>query len=448
MNHQKKAKEFLSDLKHSRWHDEALWYVRSKRDSATKEIKEWEKLREAAQKIKEHSLNHLGFYLAEFEKNAIKNGIKIHYAKDAKEHNEIVYKLIKNKDAKVVVKSKSMLTEECELNRYLKQRGIEVFDTDLGERIVQLRDEAPSHIVLPAIHLKKEQIGKLFEQKLGSKKGEFDPNYLTDVAREDLREKFLRADIAITGVNFAISESGGVVVCTNEGNADLGVALADLHIASMGIEKIIPKLSDLSIFTRLLARSATGQSITTYTSHFFAPQKDKEFHIIIVDNGRSKIIKDKEHKSSLSCIRCGACLNTCPIYRRSTGHSYSYTIPGPIGSILANSRDLKKQADLAFASTLCGSCTDVCPVKIDLHHQLLSFRKEFIRRYESSTKKFIYKISAKILRSKRLLFIANKLFYLAYPILNRFHLWGEGRDLPKPAKKSFKEIYRSEYEQR
>ena len=445
MNHQKISKEFLKDKEYASWHDKALWYVREKRDQATKVLGEYEDLREEAKRIKEHTIEHLGYYLEEFEKNATKNGIKIHYAKDSYEHNKIAYQIIKDANAKKVVKSKSMLTEECGLNHYLENLGIEVIDTDLGERIVQLRGEAPTHIVLPAIHLKKEQIAKLFEEKLGAKKGKSDPKYLTNLARESLREKFLEADVAMTGVNFAISQSGSIVVCTNEGNADLGVSLAKVHIASMGIEKVIPTISDLGVFTRLLARSATGQAITTYTSHFNAPQKGKEFHIIIVDNGRSKIIKDKTHKNSLHCIRCGACLNTCPIYRRSGGKSYSYTIPGPIGSILANTKDNKNQADLAFASTLCGSCTDVCPVKIDIHSQLLSFRKEYISSHESWYKKIFYTLLYKILSNQRLYTIFLKLYYHLYPLI-KYIGWGEGRDIPKPAKKSFKEIYRSRYE--
>ncbi len=448
MNHRIKAKEFLKDENHANWHDKALWFVREKRDIATKYLKEWEDLRKAAEKIKEHTLEYLGYYLQEFEKNATQKGIKVHFAKDAKEHNEIVYKILSKHNAKKVVKSKSMLTEECGLNLYLEQRGIEVTDTDLGERIVQLRGEHPSHIVLPAIHLKKEQIGKLFEEKLHTEKGNFDPVYLTNAARKDLREKFLNADAAITGVNFAISESGGIAVCTNEGNADLGTSLAKVHIACMGIEKIIPKLSHLGIFTRLLARSATGQAITTYTTHFNAPQKDKEFHIVIVDNGRSEIIKNQKHKKALSCIRCGACLNTCPIYRRSGGHSYSYTIPGPIGSVLANARDLKNQADLAFASTLCGSCTNVCPVKIDLHHQLFAYRNEYIEKYAPFSKRLSYKTASFLLKNENILSLFAKVGNITYPILEKIPLWGEGRKIPKPAKKSFKEIYKEKYEQK
>lgn len=254
---------------------------------------------------------NLDDYLVEFEKNALNNGVKVHWASNAEEHNQIIYNILKACGITRMAKSKSMLTEECHLNDFLIKRGIEVVDTDLGERIMQFLDEPPSHIVMPAIHLKKEEIGKLFHEKLGTEKGATDPQYLTESARQHLREKFLKAEAALTGVNFAIAETGGLVVCTNEGNADLGVHLASIHIASMGIEKIIPKLHHLGVFLRLLARSATGQPITTYSSHFLKPKQGSEMHIVIVDNGRTQQLGRKDFRKSLYCIRCGACMNTC-----------------------------------------------------------------------------------------------------------------------------------------
>ncbi len=444
MSHRQKAKEFLSDSKFASWQDEALWFVRLKRDSAIKEVKEWEELRESASKIKQETLNNLEKYLKEFEKNASKNGIVVHYAKDALEHNKIVYKILKENGAKRVVKSKSMLTEECHLNPFLEHKGIEVVDTDLGERIIQLRGEKPSHIVLPAIHLKKEQVGKTFEKYLKTSKGNSDPKYLTRAAREHLREKFLSSDAAITGVNFAISESGSFVVCTNEGNADMGTALTKLHIACMGIEKIIPKVEDLGVFTRLLARSATGQAITTYTSHYTKPAYNCQIHVVIVDNGRRDILSKKEYINSLKCIRCGACMNTCPIYRRSGGHSYPYIIPGPIGSLLGSNRDLKHYGDTAFASTLCGSCNNVCPIKIDITNQLLAYRKEYVNRgYLSPFKKRALSLAASIFSNATLTSLSFKVSRVVLPLLPKsLNLWGEGRELPKFAKKSFKKMYK------
>ncbi|NQY94189.1 MAG: lactate utilization protein, partial [Campylobacteraceae bacterium] len=295
MNHALKAKEFVANDDRMHWHDKALWFVREKRDLASKSVPEWEQLREYASAIKTHTMSKLDYYLEEFEKNAIKNGIKVHWAKDAQEHNEIVYSILKEKGVKKVVKSKSMLTEECHLNPYLEEKDIEVVDTDLGERIIQLRNEPPSHIVLPAIHLKKEDVAQTFHEHLNSDANNSDPEYLTHCAREHLRKEFLEADAGITGVNFAISETGGVTVCTNEGNADMGSSLPKLHIACMGMEKLIPRLEDLAVFTRLLARSATGQPITTYTSHFHGPIEDGEMHIVIVDNKRTKFLEDEKY---------------------------------------------------------------------------------------------------------------------------------------------------------
>lgn len=449
MNHALKAKEFLNNTSFASWQDSALWFIRQKRDNATKELKEWESLREQADNIKAHTLSNLDIYLKEFEKNALNNGLKVYWAKDALEHNQIVYKILKENGAKKVVKSKSMLTEECHLNPFLENEGIEIIDTDLGERIVQLRGERPSHIVLPAIHLKKEQVAQTFEKFLHTKKGNSDPAYLTKEARIHLREKFLNADASITGVNFAVSESGSFVVCTNEGNADMGTSLTKLHIACMGIEKIIPKVEHLGVFIRMLARSATGQSITTYTSHYTKPAKDTQIHIIIVDNGRSKILSQKDFVKSLQCIRCGACMNTCPIYRRSGGHSYSYTIPGPIGSLLGSNRDLKYNGDSAFASTLCGSCVDICPVKIDITHQLLSYRKDFVKQgYLSSSKKYALKVATFVFLYPvltKLVFKTAKFFMPLIPrkiLYSKYNVWGRGREMPTLAKKSFSDIYK------
>jgi L-lactate dehydrogenase complex protein LldF len=228
---------------------------------------------------------------------------------------------------------------------------------------------------MPAIHLKKEEVGATFAEHLGTPQGLADPVALTAAARTHLRDRFLAADAALTGVNFAIAETGGIVVCTNEGNADLGVALAPVHIASMGIEKVIPRLRDLPVFLRLLARSATGQPVTVYTSHTHRPEPGREVHVILVDNGRSSQLARPDFWRSLKCIRCGACMNTCPVFRRSGGHSYGSTVPGPIGAVLTPGIDLAKYASLPFASTLCGSCTAVCPVKIDLDSQLYKWRQ-------------------------------------------------------------------------
>ena len=447
-NHSDNAEKFVANDERMHWHDQALWFVREKRDRASKSIPEWEQLREFANQIKTHTMANLDKYLLEFEKNATKKGITVHFAIDAKEHNEIVYRLLKEKDVKKLVKSKSMLTEECHLNPFLEERGIEVIDTDLGERIVQLRNEPPSHIVLPAIHLKKSDVSDTFVEHLGTEKGNYDPTYLTRAARAALREDFLDAQAGLTGVNFAIAQTGGVVVCTNEGNADMGASVPKLHIASMGIEKIIPRLEDLSVFTRLLARSATGQPITSYTSHFHAPVEGGEMHIIIVDNNRSQFLASEKNKKALNCIRCGACMNTCPVYRRSGGHSYEYVIPGPIGSILGSKKEPEKHNSLPFACTLCGSCTNVCPVKIDLDSQLYSLRQDLGKaNLIDSKKKMAMKATAWLMEKPALFDFAGKMARKIVPklpnsiIYSKSNVWGKQRDMPKMPEKSFKEMF-------
>lgn len=448
MAHPSEAEKFIRDEARVDWHDGALWHVRQKRDAAANQLPEWEKLREKAAQIKSHTMGNLDFYLEKFEKKAIENGIKVHWASDAIAHNEIVLKLLKKKGIQKIVKSKSMLTEECHLNPYLENNNIEVIDSDLGERIVQLAKEPPSHIVLPAIHKKRMEIDTLFQKHLNTEPSNGDEVYLTTAARHHLREKFLKAEAAMTGVNFAIAETGEFVICTNEGNADMGAHLAPFHIASMGIEKVVPRLEDLGVFIRLLARSATGQDSTTYTSHFRKPRADAELHIILVDNGRTVQLGRENYRSSLHCIRCGACMNTCPVYRRSGGHSYQSVVPGPIGSILSPGIDMKKHASLPFASSLCGSCTDVCPVKIDIHQQLYRWRQELTQgSITEPAKKTAIKIAGYLFISPFLFKFAGKIgcwFLKVFPrwiIYNRLNIWGKQRELPKPPSQSFQEWY-------
>ena len=447
--HPQNATAYVANDERMHWHDKALWFVREKRDTSSKGIPEWEKLREYASTIKTHTMNKLDYYLEEFEKNATAKGIQVHWARDAQEHNEIVHKLLKAKNVKKLVKSKSMLTEECHLNPYLEQRGIEVIDTDLGERIVQLRNEPPSHIVLPAIHLKKSDVSDTFHEHLGTEKGNDDPTYLTRAARASLREDFLSADAGLTGVNFAIAQTGGVVVCTNEGNADMGASLPKLHIASMGMEKIIPRLEDLSVFTRLLARSATGQAITSYTSHFHQPIEGGEMHIIIVDNKRAEFLANEKYRQALNCIRCGACMNTCPVYRRSGGHSYEYVIPGPIGSTLSAFRDPAKHSSLPFACTLCGSCTNVCPAKIDLDSQLYNHRQDLAEAgYVPKSKMLSMQMMTFLFKHPKLLDFSGYMARKIVPKLpksllySKYNVWGKTRDLPEFPEHSFKELYK------
>ena len=451
LSHPVQAEKFVANNERAHWHDRALWFVRSKRDKAASSIPEWEQLRETASQIKAHTLSHIGELLEQFEEQAMKRGVVVHWARDAAEHNEIVLSILQRHNVRKLVKSKSMLTEECHLNPFLERHGIEVTDTDLGEWIVQLRREPPSHIVMPAIHTKREEIGELFHEKIGTEKGATDPQYLAEAARQELRNRFLAADAGLTGVNFAIAETGGFVVCTNEGNADLGTVLPKLHIASMGMEKLIPRAADLGVFLRLLARSATGQPITTYSSHFHGPRDaESEMHIVIVDNGRSEILGTEEFQRSLHCIRCGACMNTCPVYRRSGGHSYNNTVPGPIGSILGPSHNSEQHSSLPYACSLCGSCGDVCPVKIDLPHQLYVWRNKLVEKgLLARSKRWSMKFAGKLLSSPRLLNFAGRMarFWLPklprFLIYNRLNSWGKQRELPAMPKQSFRDQWKA-----
>lgn len=447
-NHAQLAEAFNQDEQRVDWHDETLWFVRSKRDKAAHSLPEWEQLRELASGIKNNVLSNMSAYLTSFEEKAKANGIHIHWAGTAQEHNEIILSILRQHNISQMVKSKSMLTEECHLNHYLQEQGVDVIDTDLGERIVQMRKEPPSHIVLPAIHLKKEDVSDTFHEHLQTEKGNHDPQFLTAAAREHLREKFLTRRAALTGVNFAIAETGEFVVCTNEGNADMGAHLSDVHIASMGFEKIIPLRKHLSVFLRLLTRSATGQPITTYSSHFKRPRKGQEMHIVIVDNGRSVQLGREDFRNSLKCIRCAGCFNTCPVYRRSGGHSYHTAIAGPIGSILAPNLDMKQYADLPFASTLCGSCSNVCPVKINIHEQLYKWRQVLGKEgYTGAAKGIsmqgmtftlshpsVYRAAGKIGRW----FIKN----VPFVVNNNLNPWYKEREMPTPPKESFSEWYK------
>jgi len=445
--HPESANHFLQDEPRTNWHDETLWWVRKKRDKAAGEVKEWESLREVASQIKEKALSDLAKNLVEFENNARANGIKIHWASDAEEHNKIVLTLLQKKGASQMVKSKSMLTEECGLNPFLENHGIEVIDTDLGERIIQWMEQTPSHIVMPAIHLKKKEIGKIFAEKLDIPESD-DAQLLTETARQHLRGYFLHSRVALTGVNFAVADSGAFVVCTNEGNADMGVHLADTHIACMGIEKLLPKTENLGVFLRLLARSATGQPITAYTSHFKKPEKGKEIHLILVDNGRSAILGKPDFWKALKCIRCGACMNTCPVFRKTGGHSYESTIPGPIGAILSPHYDSEKYKSLPFASSLCGSCSAVCPVKIDIDKQLYTWRQLLTKDGSNLMASQLGKLLRRNNWFDNLGTIFSKLQKRLPGVAKRFlKAYTAERNLPEVPHETFKRWYKKNHEQ-
>jgi len=444
IDHAEAAKRFIAAPEHLKFHDERLWDIRTKRDRQMHGIPEWEELRRLASAIKEHTLSHLDIYLEQFEATAKANGVHVHWAKDGAEHNEVVLGLLRDHGAKTLIKSKSMLTEECGMRQALAEAGIKTTETDLGERIQQLDNEAPSHVVMPAVHKLRSDVSDVFARTLGTEKGNNDIHYLAESQRMTTRPLILEADAGLTGGNFIIAETGAVVVCTNEGNADLSANTPKLHIVSVGIEKLLPRTSDLGVFIRLLSRSALGSPITQYTSHFRGPRPGAEMHIVLVDNGRSKRLGMPEFWTSLKCIRCGACMNTCPVYRRSGGLSYGFTYAGPIGLVIDPTFDKHKFSSLPFASTLNGSCSNVCPVKINLHEQIYAWRTVMAESHELPfVKKAAMAAAGALLASPKLFRAAIATTDQALLSLPRFaqynalNAWGKGRENPQGAGQTF-----------
>ncbi len=353
---------------------------RASRSAAATEVPEWEELRSAAARIKDRALAHLDDYLVQLESRFTAAGGVVHWAQDASEARSIVAAIAREQGARLAVKGKSMTTEEIDLNPALEAAGIRVVETDLGEYVAQLAGERPSHLIAPIVHKPASAVADLFTEKLGVPRYER-PEDLARAARTVLRSEFLSADIGITGANFAIAETGTLVIVENEGNIRLATSIPRTHVAVMGIEKVIPTLADASVFLRLLARSGTGQRASVYVSMITGPRRGdehdgpRELHLVVVDNGRTRLLADPALREALRCIRCGACQNACPVYGLSGGHAYDAVYAGPIGSVLTPAMEgLPRAAELPFASTLCGACADACPVKIDLPGMLLELR--------------------------------------------------------------------------
>ena len=345
------------------------------------ELPQWEELRQIASDIRQHTIEHLDGYLSQLETAVEAAGGHVHWAATAEEACQIVLQIAREHKVSLAVKSKSMATEEIGLNHALEAAGIQALETDLGEYIIQLAGTGPSHIIVPAIHLKKEEIADLFSRKLGID-APSDPLALTRIARENLREKFLQADMGISGANFLVAETGTLVVVTNEGNGRMCTTLPDLHVAIAGIDKVVPDWESLTVLLKLLARSATGQKISTYTQFITGPRRSdgeygpREFHLILLDNGRSRVLQDPVGRQVFKCIRCGACANVCPVYKNVGGFAYGWFLSGPIGAILTPQLlDSQAARELPFASTLCGACADVCPVKIPIPTLLRHLRR-------------------------------------------------------------------------
>jgi len=352
------------------------------RIDASDQTPDWEALQDKGRAIKAHTLDNLAYYLEMVERNVIASGGHIYFAKDAEAASNYVVNLAKERGIELVIKGKSMVSEEMALNHRLEEEGIEPVETDLGEYIVQLAEETPFHIIAPAIHKSRVEVSELFVEKLNV------PMYdniedLTREARDQLRQKFVDAGMGITGANFIVAETGTVTLVTNEGNGRMCTSMPKIHVAITGMEKVVPSIEDLGLFLRLLIRSATGQRISSYVTTVTGPRGEdevdgpEEFHLVIVDNGRSKMLADPNLREALYCLRCGACLNACPVYRKVGGHAYGWVYPGPIGAIVSPMlTNLSEAKDLPYASTLCGACKEACPVKINIPRMLLYLRKE------------------------------------------------------------------------
>ncbi len=414
-------------------------------------------LRDHAKRVKEHTLAHLDRYLEQLEASVQRLGGHVHWAADAAEARRIILDIAQKSGCRRAVKSKSMTTEEVHLNPALEAAGLEVTETDFGEFVIQLAGERPSHLVAPAVHHTRESIARLLSEKLGAALPD-DARSLALTGRRLLRERFRRADLGITGANFAVAETGTVVLVTNEGNGRLTTTCPRVHVALVGIEKVIPRLEDLPVFLKLLARAATGQTLSVYTTLLTGPRRPgeidgpEEFHLVLLDNGRSRVLATP-FRESLQCIRCGACLNACPVYRRVGGHAYGGTYSGPIGSVLTPLYDsVGENPHLPHASSLCGACQAACPVRINIPHMLIGLRELQHEHKSGRGERLAYWLWKEVLRRPWLYRLALR---VARPVLRRLARdgwlsklpgpaagWTEARDFPAPAARSFRERWK------
>lgn len=376
------AKKLLADtqLRHNVRH--ATDVIRAKRERVVAEMPDWQELRESARQIKKHTLRYLDSYLEQFEEACTRAGGRVHWARDADEANTIIVGIMRTLNEKEVIKVKTMTSDEIRLNPALEAAGITPYETDLADLIVQLGEDRPSHIVVPALHRNRMEIRRIFIEKMKLKELGDRPEDLTNAARRYLREKFLRVRVGISGANFAIAETGGVCVVESEGNGRMCLSLPQVLISLIGIEKIIPRFEDLEVFLQLLPRSATGERMNPYNSLWTgvaAGDGPQEFHVVLLDNGRTKVLADEAARDTLACIRCGACLNACPVYRQTGGHAYGSVYAGPIGAILTPQlQSLEHSTSLPYASSLCGACYEVCPVKINIPEILVHLRGKIV----------------------------------------------------------------------
>jgi L-lactate dehydrogenase complex protein LldF len=429
-------------------------------------LPDYQELRTQANAIKKHTIENLDYYLEQFERNVEARGGKVVWCKDATEVSDFVLSLARERRARLIVKSKSMTTEEIDLNERLEHHGLESVETDLGEYILQLAHERPYHIVAPALHKTRYDVAEIFTKSLHVPE-ETVPEKQTAIARAVLRDKFLAADIGISGANFLIADSGAICLVENEGNARLTTTAPKIHIAVAGIEKVIPRAQDLATFLKLLARSATGQALSVYTSFLSGARRvgsgeidgPDEFYVVLLDNGRTKLLPDRSRRQSLYCIRCGACLNTCPVYRKIGGHSFPWVYSGPIGAIITPQfMGVSHEPGLPFASSLCGACGEVCPVKIDIPKILLDLRSEVkkseTRENQNRWERLAFRAFAWIATHPKIYAMAGRLAAAAAPSTDGAWIrqmplnvgpvkaWLSARDLPPPPPKSFRDLWR------
>jgi L-lactate dehydrogenase complex protein LldF len=450
------ARRVSADLRHREIINTALNKYAVKRDEKKALFQDWEGARQAAAELKWEAVNHLDRYLEQFVHALEARGTKVHWASTARQARDLIVGIARDRKARSIVKSKAMTAEEIHLNEALEQAGFEVVESDLGEFIVQLRREAPYHIVFPAMHLTRGQIRETFQEKLHDAPSD-EPEELTLVARRVLREKYLQADVGITGANFAVAETGMISVTENEGNARLTAALPKTMITLLGIEKVIPRLEDLALLLPMLATVGAGQLISGYNTMYGGPRQPgesdgpEEFHVVLLDHNRTALLADGEQRDSLHCIRCGSCLNVCPIYRNVGGHTYGTTYPGPIGGVITpHLRGLQDWKHLSYASSLCGACTEACPVKIDLAHHLLQNRRNASRQRPSLWQKVAFKVFAPVVNSRLVWKLATRFGRLGqklHPLvlgkpIDPAYVWTKTRDLPPIARQSFKEWWR------